>query len=797
MGDVEFDTSIKSEVADNEESIDALKGRKPSAKKLPRIDSLSLEAGNVSNIRAHGAKASWAITLHLAFQSIGVVYGDIGTSPLYVYASTFTDGIKHQDDILGVLSLILYTLFLIPLLKYSFIVLWANDNGNGGAFALYSLISRYAKISLLPNQQAEDAMLSNYKLQTPSTQMKRAQWIKEKMQNSKAAKVTLIFLTILGTSMIMGDGVLTPCISVLSAVSGIQQKATGLTEGKIAIISIIIMIMLFSVQRFGIDKVGYAFAPVILLWFSLIGGIGVYNLIKHDVRVLRAFNPMYIIDYFKRNGKQGWLSLGGVVLCITGAEAMFADLGHFNVRAIQISFTGVLLPAVSLAYIGQAAYLTKFPENVADTFYKSLPGPLFWPTFVVAVAAAIIASQAVISCVFSIIAQAQTLGCFPRVKVIHTSAKYEGQVYIPELNFALMIACIIVTGTFRTTENIGHAYGIAVLCDMTITTLLVTLIMLVIWQKSIWQILLFFTVFAGAELTYLSSVLSKFTQGGYLPLVFSFFLMQIMAIWHYVHVKRYMFEVENKISSSYIKDVALSKDINRISGIGFLYSELVEGIPPIFAHFIEKVPSIHSVLVFVSVKHIPIPKVEIQERFLFRQVEPKASKIYRCVVRYGYKDAIEESREFESMLIDQLKNFIHNEYFIMGSWRARQSSRVQAEVSSKGSSLVHVEENMMVENSPRVSSGSIQAAAGNQQASITAHIQSVEDEKQFVQREMEKGVVYLLGETEVVAGNNSSFLKRVVVNYVYSFMRKNFRQGGDVMMIPRSRLLKVGMTYEI
>ncbi|ONK78290.1 uncharacterized protein A4U43_C02F16730 [Asparagus officinalis] len=665
MADAEFDTCNnveEAEVVENTESTEAPGGRKPSTRKLHRFDSLNMEAGNVSSATSHGANASWAITMHLAFQSIGVVYGDIGTSPLYVYASTFTRGIKHEDDILGVLSLILYTLLLIPLTKYALIVLWANDNGNGGAFALYSLISRYAKVSLLPNQQVEDAMLSNYTLQTPSTKMKRAQWIKGKLEGSKAAKVALIFLTILGTSMIMGDGVLTPCISVLSAVSGIQQKATSLTEGEIAIISIIILIMLFSVQRFGIDKVGYVFAPVILLWFSLIGGIGLYNLFKHDVTVLRAFNPMYIIDYFKRNGKEGWISLGGVVLCITGAEAMFADLGHFNVRAIQISFVGALLPAVSLAYIGQAAYLTKYPENVADTFYKSLP-------------------------------------------------------------------------------------GIAVLCDMTITTCLVTLIMLMIWKKSIWQILPFFVIFGGAELTYLSSVLSKFVQGGFLPLVFSFFLMQIMAIWHYVHVKRYKFEVENKISNTYIKDLALRQDIKRISGVGFLYSELVEGIPPIFAHFIEKVPSIHSVLVFVSVKRLPVTKVEINERFLFRQVEPREYRIYRCVVRYGYKDAIEEAREFESLVIEQLKNFIHNEYTITESSESLQSV--------------------------------------------------IEDEQQFVQKEMEKGIVYLLGETEVVAGKNSSIIKRIVVDYVYNFMRRNFRQGGEAMKIPRSKLLKVGMTYEI
>jgi len=254
--------------------------------------------------------------------------------------------------------------------------------------------------------------------------------------------------------------------------------------------------------------------------------------------------------------------------------------------------------------------------------------------------------------------------------------------------------------------------------------------------------------------------------------------------------------------------LALRQDIKRISGIGFLYSELVEGIPPIFTHFIEKIPSIHSVLVFVSVKHLPISRVEMQERFLFRQVEPREYRIYRCVVRYGYKDATEESREFERLLIEALKNFIDNEYF-MESWQAKHSSHLQdeanlttasmetADTKTQKTSAVYVEENFTLLNSPRISSGSIQPATGNQSANIAGQIQSVEEEKQFVQKEMEKGVVYLLGETEVVAANNSSIIKRIIVNYAYNFMRRNFRQGGEVMMIPRSRLLKVGMTYEI
>uniref|UniRef100_A0A453GL33 K+ potassium transporter integral membrane domain-containing protein n=1 Tax=Aegilops tauschii subsp. strangulata TaxID=200361 RepID=A0A453GL33_AEGTS len=341
--------------------------------RVPR-DSLYGDAEKVSDDKHHGSGAGWWQTLQLAFQSIGVVYGDVGTSPLYVYSSTFPDGIRHPDDLLGVLSLIIYTLVLLPMLKYVFIVLYANDNGDGGTFALYSLISRYAKIRLIPNQQAEDASVSNYSIEEPNSQMRRAQWVKQRLESSKAAKIALFTITILGTSMVMGDGTLTPAISVLSAVSGIREKAPNLTQSEVVWISVAILFLLFSVQRFGTDKVGYSFAPIISVWFIFIAGIGVYNLAAHDVTVLRAFNPKYIVDYFGRNGKEAWVSLGGVVLCITGTEAMFADLGHFNIRAIQLSFTFILFPSVALCYMGQASYLRKFPQDVGDTFYKSIPG---------------------------------------------------------------------------------------------------------------------------------------------------------------------------------------------------------------------------------------------------------------------------------------------------------------------------------------------------------------------------------------------------------------------------------------
>ncbi|MBA0804308.1 hypothetical protein Gohar_003897, partial [Gossypium harknessii] len=364
----------------------------PSLHKLHRSDSMDLESAKVASHHVRASQAvEWSVILQLAFQSIGVVYGDIGTSPLYVYASTFADGIKNSDDILGVLSLIFYTITLIPLIKYVFIVLRANDNGEGGTFALYSLICRYARVGLIPSQQAEDRDVSNFQLELPSNRLRRASKLKSKLENSQFAKFFLLLITMLGTSMVIGDGVLTPCISekklsiaVLSAVGGIKEATSAMTEAAI-------LICLFMVQRFGTDKVGYSFAPIICVWFSLIGGIGVYNFIKFDPTVIKAINPKYIVDYFKRNKKDAWVSLGGVVLAITGTEALFADVGHFTVRSIQISMCSVTYPALIMAYTGQASFLRKHQSLVSDTFFKSIPHSLYWPMFVVAVAAAIIA----------------------------------------------------------------------------------------------------------------------------------------------------------------------------------------------------------------------------------------------------------------------------------------------------------------------------------------------------------------------------------------------------------------------
>ncbi|KAF8394545.1 hypothetical protein HHK36_020756 [Tetracentron sinense] len=766
--------TVEDTTEESQEVSHELNGKKLSWQKLRRLDSLVVESGKVHGHRGHGSKdVDWSTIMHLAFQSIGIVYGDIGTSPLYVYASTFTEGIKHNDDILGVLSLIFYTITFIPLIKYVFFVLRANDNGDG-TFALYSLICRYAKVGLLPSQQAEDRDVSNFQLELPNNRLWLALRLKSKLENSKFAKYFLLFATMLGTSMVIGDGVLTPCISVLSAVGGIKEVTTSMTEERIVWTSVAILICLFMAQRFGTDKVGYTFAPIICIWFALIGGIGVFNFIKFDPTVVRAINPKYIIDYFSRNKKKAWVSLGGVVLAITGTEAMFADVGHFTVRSIQISMCSVTFPSLILAYTGQASYLRKHNDHVADTFFKSIPDKMYWPMFVVAVLAAIIASQAMISGTFSIIQQSLSLGCFPRVKIVHTSAKYEGQVYISEVNYLLMLACVGVTFGFRTTAKIGNAYGIAVVFVMTLTSLLLVLVMIMIWKTHIVLIILYVLCIGGVELLYLSSVLYKFNQGGYLPLAFAAILMIIMYTWNDVYRKKYNYEFEHKISLEKLKEITADTNFYRIPGLAIFYSELVHGIPPIFKHYIENVPALHSVLVFVSIKSLPISKVSVEERFLFRRVDPSELNVFRCVVRYGYTDVHNEQEPFEEMLVKRLMEFIREDLWLLSV------------TCNNGG---YVEEGSASEN--------VTVVDENVNGDVPSYGEEKKEEVDVVERAWRSGVVHLMGESEVVAGEGAGIGKKILINYAYNFIKRNLRQSDKVLDIPHRRLLKVGMTYEL
>ncbi|XP_037496310.1 potassium transporter 5 [Jatropha curcas] len=337
-------------------------------------DLFDMEAGGTNSSYRNHQVEDWRTVLKLAFQCIGVVYGDLATSPLYVLPGVFQNGIKHNDDLLGVLSLIFYSVIVITLIKYVFIVMSANNNGGGGTFALYSLICRHVRVSLIPTQQSQDTEASIYN----SDASTMASYLKSWLENSHIMKYVLLITTMLGVSMVLGDGILTPCISVLSAVGGLKLAVPGLEQDAIMWISVAILIVLFQIQRFGTHKVGYSFAPILALWLVLIAFIGVFNFFKHDPSTIKALNPIYIIQYFQRNKKDAWISLGGVILCLTGSEALFADLGHFNIRSIQLSSCVILVPSVLLAYLGQCSYLRKNSSHVPNAFYSSIPSQYYF-----------------------------------------------------------------------------------------------------------------------------------------------------------------------------------------------------------------------------------------------------------------------------------------------------------------------------------------------------------------------------------------------------------------------------------
>uniref|UniRef100_A0A1D1YM04 Potassium transporter n=1 Tax=Anthurium amnicola TaxID=1678845 RepID=A0A1D1YM04_9ARAE len=760
------------------------------------------EAGRLRNMYQE-KKFSSLLLLRLAFQSLGVVFGDLGTSPLYVFYNTFPKGVDDEEDVIGALSLIIYSLTLIPLLKYVFVVLRANDNGQGGTFALYSLLCRHARVKTIPNQHRTDEELTTYSRNTVDENSLAAK-IKRWLEANAYRRNALLILVLIGTCMVIGDGILTPAISVLSAAGGIKVDLPSLSNDVVIIVAVIILVGLFSMQHYGTDRVGWLFAPIVLLWFILIGVIGFLNILKYDRSVLKAFSPVYIIRYFRR-GRKSWTSLGGIMLSITGTEALFADLSHFPVLAIQIAFTTVVFPCLLLAYTGQAAYIMKNRGHVDDVFYRSIPDGIYWPMFIIATAAAVVASQATISASFSIIKQALALGCFPRVKVVHTSKKFLGQIYIPDINWVLMVLCIAVTAGFKNQSQIGNAYGTAVVIVMLVTTFLMIPIMLLVW-RSHWILVSIFTGLSlVVELTYFSSMLFKIDQGGWVPLVIASAFLIIMYVWHYGTMKRYEFEMHSRVSMAWILGLGPSLGLVRVPGMGLVYTELASGVPRIFSHFITNLPAIHSVLVFVCVKYLPVYTVPREERFLVKRIGPKNFHMFRCVARYGYKDLHRKDDDFEKMLFDSLTLFVRlesmmegcsdsDEYSIRGQQTGKFSDFFQrnGNTASSDTDVTYSSHDSIMPAQSSLQSNSVVRSSGQ-----TSQSQTEGEELDFLNRCRDAGVVHILGNTVIRARRDAGLIKKVAVDYIYAFLRRICRENSVIFNVPHESLLNVGQIFYV
>ncbi|KAJ9554335.1 hypothetical protein OSB04_018380 [Centaurea solstitialis] len=778
---------------------------------------MDLETGFYQN---HQKRQSWKTVLTLAYQSLGVVYGDLSTSPLYVFKSTFAGDIEHSEtneEIFGALSFIFWTLTLVPLLKYVFIVLKADDNGEGGTFALYSLLCRHARVSSLPNCQLADEELSSYRKEIPSLPLSSfGSRLKSTLEKYRVLQRFLLVLALVGACMVIGDGVLTPALSVFSAVSGVELAMAKEHHKYVEVpVACIILIALFALQHYGTHRVGFLFAPVVTLWLLCISAIGLYNIIHWNPHIYQALSPVYMYRFLKKTQTGGWKSLGGILLCITGSEAMFADLGHFSQLSIQIAFTSFVYPSLILAYMGQAAYLSQhhvIENDYQIGFYISVPKHLRIPVLLIAILAAVVGSQAIITGTFSIIKQCSSLGCFPKVKIVHTSSKFHGQIYIPEINWILMMLCLAVTIGFRDTKRMGNASGLAVITVMLVTTCLMSLVIVLCWQQSVFLAIAFVVFFGTIEALYFSASLIKFLEGAWVPIALSLVFMLVMYVWHYGTIKKYEFDVQNKVSVDWLLSLGPTLGIVRVRGIGLVHTELVSGIPAIFSHFVTNLPAFHQVLIFLCVKSVPVPHVSHEERFLVGHIGPREYRVYRCIVRYGYRDVHKDDVEFEKDLVCSIAEFIRkqkDENTPDGKRADGETCNDDDEVMTVvGTPSTHLEGVHMRTNSEDLGTEvqEIRTAPTNSQVKkrvrfVVPETPKIDDGSRAELRDLmearEAGVAYILGHSYVKAKQGSGLIKKMVINLGYEFLRRNSRQSTDSLTVPHASTLEVGMVYHV
>lgn len=768
--------------------------------------------------------------LLLAYQSLGLVFGDLSISPLYVYKCTFTGGLSNyqtEDAVFGMFSLIFWTFTLFSLLKYVVFMLSANDNGEGGIMALYSLICRNAKCSLLPNYQAADEELFAYHNLGHSNRNISPSPIRRFIEKHKKAKTALLLVALFGACMVISVGVFTPAISVLSSIEGLKVPATDLDNGIMILIACLLLVGISVLQHWGGHKLAFLFSPIMILWLLLIAAIGVYNVIKWNPRIYQALSPYYLYKFFKDTGGDGWLSLGGIILCITGTEAMFIDLGYFSATSIRVAFSSVVYPFLVLQYMGQAAFLSKNFSAASTSFYASIPDLLFWPTFVVAIFAAIVASQGVISGTISIVKQCHALGCFPRVKVVQRRRWIRGQIYIPEINWILMVLNLAVTVSFQHSKSIGNAYGIAYLTVTFVTTWLMSLVINLVWHKSLLLSLLFILFFGSIEIIFLSSSLMRIPKGGWVPFVIAGVFLLIMYVWHYGCRKKYLHDLHNKVSMKWILAQGPSLGVIKVPGIGLVYTELATGVPSMFSHFLTNLPAFYQVVVFVCVKTLPIPYVPHKERHLIGRIGPKPYRIYRCIVRNGYKDVNDNEDDFENDLVMSIAEFIQLEAEGPRTLEGSVDGRMAVVRASEkfGTRLRRSESAALFGASSSSSSPPASTTISSSKSAVLQNLKSfnrqetpnltlrpavrfellntkykdiqVKEELLELVEAKHAEVAYVIGHSHVKAKWNSSFLKKFAVNMFYSFLRKNCRAPSVGLNIPHICLIEVGMTYYV
>jgi KUP system potassium uptake protein len=538
-----------------------------------------------------GRRALLPVTL----TAVGVVYGDIGTSPLYAMRECFfgTHSVPPtHDNVLGVLSLIIYSLLLVISIKYMALVLRADNNGEGGILAL---------TSLLPARGG-------------------------------AVRPVLVLLGIFGASLLYGDGMITPAITVLGAIEG-TTVATPVFEPYVVPVAVAILVVVFSIQRYGTHKIGRLFGPVMVVWFSTIAILGITWIVQQPA-VLGAINPLHAVSFFQENGWHGLAVLGAVFLVVTGGESLYADMGHFGRRPIRLAWFALVLPALLLNYFGQGAMLLLNP-TAAQPFFQLAPTWALLPLVVLATAAAIIASQALISGAFSLTRAAIQLGYAPRLDVEHTSSWEMGQVYVPQVNWFLAISCILIVISFKSSAALAAAYGIAVALTMVITGVLLPVVARQRWGWPLAAVLALAAVFVSIDLSYVGGNLFKILEGGWLPLAIAALIYTLMTTWKTgrrlvaARLTARAFPLEEFVSA-----VAATPP-TRVPGTAVFMTAQPTGTPAALAHNLRYNKILHEHVVVLTVTTAPVPHMPEDQRV---SVQPMGHGIYNAKVQYGFME---------------------------------------------------------------------------------------------------------------------------------------------------------------
>lgn len=536
----------------------------------------------------------------LALGALGVVYGDIGTSPLYALRECFRPEygiLPSPANVYGILSLIVWALLSVVTVKYIIFILQADNRGEGGILAMLALLL-------------------------------------QKEPTRKSRRFLVIALGLMGAALLYGDGMITPAISVLSAMEGLTVVSDNFAPAVVPL-SVVILIGLFLGQRFGTAKVGALFGPVTFVWFLVLSALGIKEILNSP-EILAAINPLYAVRFFIENGKAGFLVMGAVVLVVTGAEALYADMGHFGKKPIRLAWLFMVLPALLLNYFGQGALILRDAAAVENPFFLLAPRVLLYPLIALATLATIIASQAMISGAFSITQQCIQLGYSPRMTITHTSAREFGQIYIPEINHALMVGCLIMVLSFQTSASLASAYGIAVTGTFVLATILYFILALRRWNWAPWKAGLFFGVFIVIDLALFGASALKIVHGGWVPIAIALVIFTLMTTW-----KR-----GRAILTERMQDISLPMDVflddigsnprARVPGTAVFMTSESLGVPVVLLHHLKHNKVLHETVIILSIRTADVPETLRHERV---NIEALAHGFFRVIATYGFMES--------------------------------------------------------------------------------------------------------------------------------------------------------------